>query len=352
MQSSSLIKLKEELVLESKKFGFADIRFTDPIVEKEAFENLKNFLNSGYNGHMSWMANNLDWRGNPKLMWEDVKSIIVLAENYTPEFNPLHALSLKGKANISVYARGFDYHKVMKKKLKKLASCMSGINLEETKVKVFVDTAPIMEKHIAQRAGMGWQGKHTNLVSKRLGNWFFLGLIFSNLDFPPDRSQKDHCGNCKSCIDICPTKAFISPYKLDARKCISYLTIEHKGPVSLELRSLLGNRVYGCDDCLAVCPWNKFSKKASEIKYADQSKFGQDLGDLVILNDLEFRKMFAGSPIKRIGRNRFVRNIIYAIGNSEDPRYEKILRKLTSDNDYAVSDAARWALAKLGKKND
>ena len=352
MQRSSLIQLKQELVLESKKVGFADIRFTDPIVEKEAFENLKKFLNLGYNGQMAWMGNNLDWRGNPKLMWKDVKSIIVLAENYNPEFNPLHALTLRGKANISVYARGLDYHKIVKKKLKKLASSMYCINLEETKVKVFVDTAPIMEKHIAQRAGIGWQGKHTNLVSKRIGNWFFLGFIFSNLDFPPDRSEKDHCGNCRSCIDICPTKAFISPYKLDARRCISYLTIEHKGPVSLEFRPLLGNRVYGCDDCLAVCPWNKFSKKASEIKYADQSKFGQDLGDLVILNDLEFRKMFAGSPIKRIGRDRFVRNIIYAIGNSADSKYEKILRKLTSDNNYAVSDAAIWALGKLGGKND
>ena len=352
MQRSSLIKFQEELVLESKNLGFADIRFTDPFVEKEAFENLKSFLNLGYNGQMAWMKNNLDWRGNPKLMWEDVKSIIVLAENYNPGFNPLHCLNLKGEANISVYARGFDYHKILKKKLKKLASSICRANLEETKVKVFVDTAPIMEKHIAQRAGMGWQGKHTNLVSKRLGNWFFLGFIFSNLDFPPDRPQKDHCGNCKSCIDICPTKAFIAPYKLDARKCISYLTIEHKGPVDLEFRSLLGNRVYGCDDCLAVCPWNKFSKKASEIKYADQSKFDRDLGDLAILNDQEFRKMFAGSPIKRIGRDRFVRNIIYAIGNSEDSRHESILRKLTSDNDYAVSDAARWALGKLGKKND
>ena len=351
MQRSQLIKLKVQLKLEAKKCGFADIRFTDPIIEKEAFENLKKFLELGYNGQMSWMENNLAWRGEPKLMWQDVKSIIVLAENYKPDFNPLHYLHFKKKANISVYARGLDYHKVVKKKLKSLSLRMGSMCEEETAVKIFVDTAPIMEKHVAQRAGMGWQGKHTNLVSKRLGNWFFLGFIFSNLDIPPDIPETDHCGSCRSCIDICPTNAFVSPYKLDASRCISYLTIEHKGPISQELRPLLGNRVYGCDDCLAICPWNKFSKKASEILYSDQSKKSWDLGGLAILDDVEFRKMFAGSPIKRIGRDRFVRNIIYAIGNSGDPSHESILKRLIYDNDFAVSDAANWALKELGKKN-
>ena len=347
MQRQELTKLKKQLISEAKKEGFAEIRFTDSKVEPRAFENLKKFLDIGLHGQMGWLQNNLDWRGDPKLMWHDVKSIIVLAENYNLGIDPMKGLRFKNKANISVYARGVDYHKIVKKKLKSVASKLISISKGKTEVKVFVDTAPVMEKHLAQRAGLGWQGKHTNLLSKKLGNWIFLGFIFSNLDFPVDKPHENHCGSCRSCLDVCPTKAFIAPYQLDARRCISYLTIEHKGPVKLELRPLLGNRIFGCDDCLAVCPWNKFSKKASEMKYSDQLKGNLDLGDLVVLDEKAFRSMFSGSAIKRIGRDRFVRNVLYAIGNSGNSIYKDDVKKLMYDGDQAVSDAACWALNKL-----
>ncbi len=260
MHRQELAKLKKQLVSEAKMEGFADIRFTDSQVEPRAFENLKKFLKAGHHGQMVWLQKNLDWRGDPKLMWHDVKSVIVLAENYNLGIDPLKGLSFKNKANISVYARGVDYHKIVKKKLKRVASKLVSKTKEKAEVKVFVDTAPVMEKHLAQKSGLGWQGKHTNLLSKKLGNWIFLGFIFSNLDFPVDKPHENHCGSCQSCLDICPTNAFIAPYQLDARRCISYLTIEHRGPVNLELRPLLGNRIFGCDDCLAVCPWEQVFK--------------------------------------------------------------------------------------------
>ena len=349
---TEIINIKEKLINEAKKDGFADIRFTDPNVESRAFKNLKEFINIGNHGQMVWLKKNLDWRRDPKLMWHDVKSIIVLAENYNPGINPLQGLDFKDKANISVYARGVDYHKVVKKKLKNLASKLISMNKGKAQVKVFVDTAPIMEKHLAQRAGLGWQGKHTNLLSEKLGNWIFLGFIFSNLDFPVDKPQKNCCGTCRRCLDICPTKAFTAPYQLDARRCISYLTIEHKGPVELELRPLLGNRIFGCDDCLAACPWNKFSQKAAEIKYLNHSNDDLALGDLVTLNEREFRARFSGSAIKRIGRERFIRNVLYAIGNSGNSKYKHVVTKLTQDQDYTVSDAAHWALNRLRKSID
>ena len=352
MRKQELIKLKEQLATEARKVGFVDIRFTDAKIERAAFKNFRDFIDAGFNGQMIWLKNNLDWRGNPKLMWHDVQSIIVLAENYNPGFDPLHELKFKDKANISVYARGIDYHKILKKKLKSLASKLVSISKGRAQVKVFVDTAPIMEKHLGERAGIGWQGKHTNLLSAKFGNWIFLGFIFTSLEFPIDEPDENHCGSCRSCLDICPTNAFISPYRLDARRCISYLTIEHKGPVDLDLRALLGNRVYGCDDCLAVCPWNKFSKKASEIRYSNHSRENKDLGEFVGLDDKGFRSEFAGSAVKRIGRDRFIRNVLYAIGNSGNSSYKDAVEKLTQDQDHAVVDAAYWALSKLGKNID
>ena len=352
MKRQDLIKLKEQLKIECVKIGFADIRFTDTKIETAAFDNLKKFIDIGCSGQMNWLKNNLNWRKNPKLMWSEVKSIIVLAENYSPVSDPLEGLRYNHKANISVYARGKDYHKVVKKKLKSLASKLVLITKGESKVKVFVDTAPLMEKHIAQRSGMGWQGKHTNLLSAKLGNWIFLGFIFSNLNLPVDKPEKNKCGSCRSCLDICPTNAFISPFKLDARRCISYLTIEHKGPISLELRSLLGNRIFGCDDCLAVCPWNKFAKKSTEMKYSSLDCNYPDLEELSLLDDKEFRFKFTGSGIKRIGRDRFIRNVLYAMGNSGNIKFKDAVKKLTKDPNYIVSDAANWALNKIGTNID
>ena len=341
--------LKEKISNIAKSEGLSDIRFTNPKVDTVEFKNFKNFLKKGYQGQMDWLSKNIDWRGNPKLMWREVETIIVLAENYYKGENPLAFLEKKDKANISIYARGEDYHKILKKKLKIVAGQLIKL-VDNCEVKVFVDTAPIMEKHLAQKSGIGWQGKHTNILSKELGNWIFLGFIFTNIKFEIDRPQKNHCGSCKKCIEICPTKAFIAPYKLDATKCISYLTIEHKGPVDLKLRSLIGNRIFGCDDCLAVCPWNKFSKKSQELKYSNSLFNSLDLNELAQLDEIQFRNLFRKSPIKRIGRNRFVRNILYAIGNSGELKFEKTLTLLIYDYDATVADAAKWAMKEL-KKN-
>ena len=268
----------------------------------------------------------------------------MLAEAYTPAANPLEGLNHPTKGVISAYAQGKDYHDLVKRRLKRLGRWL--IDQHDCEIKVFVDTAPVMEKPLAQAAGLGWQGKHTNLLSRDLGNWVFLGAIFTTLDLPVDAPETTHCGTCTACLDICPTKAFPAPYKLDARRCISYLTIEHKGPVDPDLRALMGNRIYGCDDCLAACPWNKFAVAASEMGY--QPKIGlPDLADLAALDDTTFRARFAGSPIKRIGRDRFVRNVLYAIGNSRDPDLIPHAQRLTQDADQTVADAALWALARL-----
>ena len=339
-------KLKEKISDFAYNEGLSDVRFTDPKVDFAEFNRFKEFIQKGYHGQMDWLNNNISWRGNPKLMWRDVKTVIVLAENYYKGGDPLAGLKKKDKANISIYARGDDYHNILKKKLKKVASHLIRI-VDNSEVKVFVDTAPIMEKHLAQKAGIGWQGKHTNILSKKLGNWIFLGLIFTNIKFDIDEPEKDHCGNCNRCINICPTNAFVAPYKLDATKCISYLTIEHKGPVDLKLRSYLGNRIFGCDDCLAICPWNKFSKKSQELKYSDRIIDNLDLNELAQLDENQFKKLFRKSPIKRIGRNRFVRNILYAIGNSGDIKFKKTLFLLTNDYDPTVAEAALWALNEI-----
>jgi len=303
---------------------------------------LRAFVAAGYHGTMDWMEDTLERRVHPNAMWAEAKSAIVLGYNYGPDSDPLVTLSQKDKATISVYARNKDYHGLIKGKLKELAALLARDTGAD--VKVFVDTAPIMEKPLAMAAGIGWQGKHTNVVSRDYGSWLFLGVILSAAKLAPTPAEIDHCGNCTACLDICPTNAFPAPYKLDARRCISYLTIEHKGPVEPDLRALMGNRIYGCDDCLAVCPWNKFARTASDAKLqARDDLTAPDLTALLSLTDAEFRAKFSGSPIKRIGRNQFLRNVLYAIGNSGDAGLKSLAKEFTEHEDAMVADAARWA---------
>ncbi len=315
---------------------------------------LREFLEAGRHGQMGWMAEREGWRGSAAALWPEAKSVIMLAEVYTPGTDPTEALGWPDRGVVSCYAQGKDYHDLVKRRLKRLgrwlidAAAKAGAGAE---IKVFVDTAPVMEKPLAQAAGLGWQGKHTNLLSRDLGSWFFLGSIFTTLDLPPDAPEVSHCGTCRACLDACPTAAFPAPYQLDARRCISYLTIEHKGPVEPELRALLGNRIYGCDDCLAACPWNKFAVAAQEIGY--QPRVGApELAELAALDDAAFRARFAGSPIKRIGRDRMVRNVLYAIGNSGLPSLAPVAQALLQDADTAVAEAAGWALDRLSHLQD
>ena len=328
----------------AKELGFAALGITTPDAIPEAAPRLHAFLAADHHGQMQWMADRAAWRGNPAALWPEARSILMLAEVYTPETNPLEGLAHPSHGLISTYAQGKDYHDLVKRRLKRLARWL--IAQEPCAVKVFVDTAPVMEKPLAQAAGLGWQGKHTNLLSRALGNWFFLGAIFTTLDLPPDEPETTHCGTCTACLDACPTRAFPAPYRLDARRCISYLTIEHKGPIAPDLRPLMGNHIYGCDDCLAACPWNKFAVAAHEIGY--QPKVGlPELADLASLTDAQFRARFAGSPIKRIGRDRMVRNVLYAIGNSANPALAPHAQRLTTDPDPTVAEAAHWALNRL-----
>ena len=307
---------------------------------------LRAFVDAGFHGQMGWLADRQHWRGAPQVLWPEARSVIVLAENYGPDHDPLDILTQPEKAAISVYAQNRDYHDVVKKRLKRLARWLIGEAGGE--VKVFVDSAPVPEKPLGQASGLGWQGKHTNLVSRELGSWFFIGSVFTTLNLQPDAKEVDHCGSCRACLDVCPTDAFPAPYHLDARRCISYLTIEHHGPVDPELRPLLGNRIYGCDDCLAVCPWNKFASRAAEVKYhARDELLAPDLAQLAGLDDAAFRAFFSGSPIKRIGRKRFVRNVLYAIGNSGSNKLRDVAQGLTDDPDETVADAARWAVLRL-----
>jgi epoxyqueuosine reductase len=295
---------------------------------------------------MGWMAEREAWRGSAAALWPEARSVIMLAEVYTPESDPLAVLEQRDRAAVSVYAQGKDYHDLVKRRLKRLGGWFA--TLTGAEIKVFVDTAPVMEKPLAQAAGLGWQGKHTNLLARDLGSWFFLGAIFTTLDLPKDQAEVSHCGSCSACLDMCPTGAFPAPYQLDARRCISYLTIEHKGPVDPALRALMGNRIYGCDDCLAVCPWNKFAQAARDIGYAPRVG-APELAELVALDDTAFRARFAGSPIKRIGRDRFVRNVLYAIGNSGLPDLLAHATPLCLDPDPAVADAAEWAVLRLAE---
>jgi epoxyqueuosine reductase len=313
---------------------------------------LRAFVDQGMHGQMGWMAERMHWRGDPAALWPEARSVIMLAEAYTPQEDPLANLDKPELATISVYARNRDYHDLVKKRLKRVGRWLLDAAERDLstpqEIKVFVDTAPVMEKPLAAAAGLGWQGKHTNLLGRDIGNWVFLGAIFTTVALPPDDPEADHCGSCRACLDICPTDAFPAPYQLDARRCISYLTIEHKGPVDPELRPLMGNRIYGCDDCLAVCPWNKFAVAASETRYAARDDLkAPALAELATLDDADFRARFSGSPIKRIGRDRFVRNVLYAIGNAGSERLADVAANLTNDPDGTVADAARWAVERL-----
>jgi len=295
---------------------------------------------------MDWLATTAERRASPSVLWPDVHSIIMLGLNYGPDTDPLAILKARDRAAISVYAKGDDYHELIKSRLKSLARWLTANAGGD--VKVFVDTAAVMEKPLAARAGLGWQGKHTNLVSRQYGSWLFLGAIFTTLDLPDDRAEPDSCGSCRACLDICPTAAFPAPYRLDARRCISYLTIEHKGPIPRELRAAIGNRIYGCDDCLAVCPWNKFASQGREAKLSARDALrAPPLADLVHLNDAQFRALFSKTSIKRTGRDRFVRNVLIAIGNSGDATLAVETEKLLTDESPLVRGAAVWALSRL-----
>ncbi len=341
--------LKSRLVAEAGEIGFDLCRITRPDAVPQVPDGLAGFLAEEYHGQMGWMAERSHWRSNPAALWPEAKSVIMLGESYAPKHDPRAVHSLADRGAISVYAQNKDYHELVKKRLKRLARWLIAEVGDETQVKVFVDTAPVPEKPLGQAAGLGWQGKHTNLVSRDLGSWFFIGSVFTTVALEPDAPEVDHCGKCRACLDACPTDAFPAPNQIDARRCISYLTIEHHGPVDEELRALMGNRIYGCDDCLAACPWNKFAVEAREIKFhARDDLLAPDLAELAGLDDAAFRLKFSGSPIKRIGRNRFVRNVLYAIGNSGLARFQGVARDLAADPDETVADAARWALMRLG----
>ena len=307
---------------------------------------LAQFIAAGRHGAMGWMERTAGRRAHPRAMWPKARSAIVLGLNYGPGADPLDALKATSRGAISVYAQGDDYHRLIKARLKRLARWLQSALGGE--VKVFVDTAPLMEKPLAALAGLGWQGKHTNLVSRQFGSWLFLGAILTTLELPADEATGDHCGVCRACLDICPTGAFSAPYQLDARACLSYLTIEHPGPIPLQYRAAMGNRIYGCDDCLAVCPWNKFAVVAAEARlHAREALRAPALADLAALDDGAFRALFSGSPIKRIGRDRFVRNVLYAIGNSGDRALRDCASRLLTDSCEVVREAAHWALERL-----
>jgi epoxyqueuosine reductase len=321
--------------------GFAGVEDAWPAAAR-----LAEFVALGRHGEMGWMATTAERRAHPRGLWDDARSAIVLGVNYGPNADPLAALARRDRGAISVYAQGDDYHDLIKRRLKTLAGALA--IKAACQVKVFVDTAPLMEKPLAEAAGLGWQGKHTNLVSREFGSWLFLGVVLTDLALNPDAREEDHCGQCRACLDICPTGAFPAPYQLDARRCISYLTIEHAGPVPEEFRAALGNRIYGCDDCLAVCPWNKFAQAGREAKLAArEALISPPLEDLAALDDAAFRALFSKSPIKRIGRDRFVRNVLYAIGNSADAALAAAARARLADASDVVRDAAAWALARL-----
>jgi epoxyqueuosine reductase len=338
--------LKDTLTHEARALGFDCIGVTDPDAIAKAGQYFHEFLETGAHGDMDWLAANPRRRTDPRVLWPGVRSVIMLGVNYGPDENPLSILQQRSRGAISVYARGDDYHDLIKKRLKALARWLVATTGDE--VKVFVDTAAVMEKPLAQAAGLGWQGKHTNLVSRELGSWLFLGAIYTATELPRDEADTDHCGSCRACLDVCPTAAFPAPYKLDARRCISYLTIENKGPIPREFRKPIGNRIYGCDDCLAVCPWNKFAQASPEAKLAARDELrAPDLASLARLDDTAFRALFTKSPVKRIGRDRFIRNVLIAIGNSNDAVLATEAKHLLDDESPLVRGAAVWALSQL-----
>jgi epoxyqueuosine reductase len=346
LNASESADLKAALKSEARALGFDCAGVTDPGAIADIAKHFRDFLDAGAHGDMDWLAAHPERRADPRVLWPDVRSVIMLGVNYGPDENPLVILEQRTRGAISVYAQGDDYHDLIKKRLKALARWLVATSGGE--VKVFVDTAAVMEKPLAQAAGLGWQGKHTNLVSREFGSWLFLGAIFTTLDLPRDQTDSDHCGSCQACLDICPTAAFPAPYRLDARRCISYLTIENKGPIPHEFRKAIGNRIYGCDDCLAVCPWNKFAQAGRETKLAAREELrAPGLAELAALDDAAFRARFTKSPVKRIGRDRFVRNVLIAIGNSNDNALAGAAERLLDDPSPLVRGAAVWALSQL-----
>ena len=339
------VSLKKQITEKAAALGFAATGFTRAALPPEKLAYLQEFLQTGQHGTMGWMEQRVAQRAHPQALWPEALTVISLGFSYAPEGDALENLARKDVGNISVYARNRDYHDIIKGKLKHLAQFIA---TRGEGVKVFVDTAPVMEKPLAEQAGLGWQGKHTNLVSRSHGSWLFLGEIYTTLALEPDAPARDHCGSCTACQTACPTNAFPAPYKLDARRCISYLTIEHAGPIPEEFRAAIGNRIYGCDDCLAVCPWNKFAVAGREQKLAAREDLTAPLlAELAMLDDAGFRSKFAGSPIKRIGRNRFARNVAIAIGNSANPALVPAAQKLAADTDPVVTEAGMWAIINL-----
>ncbi|WP_312795912.1 tRNA epoxyqueuosine(34) reductase QueG [Tianweitania sp.] len=344
--SGRAARLRAFLEVEARAVGFDAVGITLPDAIPRAPERLQIFLGEGCHGSMDWMETRSDERADPQTLWGEVRSVIMLGMNYGPDSDPRAVHAKKDRAAISVYAQNRDYHDVVKGKLKTLAGKFA--SRAGADVKVFVDTAPVMEKPLAEQAGLGWQGKHTNLVSRHFGSWLFLGSIFTTAELEPDDAVIDHCGRCNACQTACPTNAFPAPYRLDARRCISYLTIENKGPIPPEFRTAIGNRIYGCDDCLAACPWNKFARVAAEAKFAARDDLrAPGLADLLALDDPAFRTLFSGSPVKRIGRDRFLRNVLIAAGNSADPALIPPCEALLSDPNPLVRGAAVWALSRL-----
>jgi epoxyqueuosine reductase len=339
--------LKAALAEAAAAHGFDVVGVTRSDSIPVALARLQRFLAEGAHGDMTWMETTAARRGDPRALWPDVRSVIMLGMNYGPDGDPLAILQRRDRGAISVYAQGADYHDIIKPRLKALARWL--VAQAGGDVKVFVDTAAVMEKPLAEQAGLGWQGKHTNMVSRQFGSWLFLGAIFTTLDLPPDAREPDHCGSCRACLDVCPTAAFPEPYRLDARRCISYLTIEHQGPIPLELRPQMGNRIYGCDDCLAVCPWNKYAQAGREAKLSARKDLRTPkLAELARLDDAGFRALFTKSPVKRLGRDRFVRNVLIAIGNSgDDASLAAEAERLLDDASPLVRGAAVWALGRL-----
>jgi epoxyqueuosine reductase len=331
---------------EAERLGFSLCAFTRPDPPQSLRADLEGFVKAGFHGSMDWIAETLERRTSATTLWPECRTVIMLAMNYAPDTDPLAVTRMPDRGAISVYARNRDYHDIIKGKLKELGGKIAARSGAD--IKVFVDTAPVMEKPLAMSAGLGWQGKHTNLVSRDLGSWFFLGSIFTTLELTPDAPEKDHCGSCRACLDACPTNAFPEPHRIDARRCISYLTIEHKGMIGHEFRAAMGNRIYGCDDCLAACPWNKFAANANEMKLkAREDLQSPSLDFLLTLDDAAFRNFFSGSPIKRIGRNRFIRNCLIAAGNSGLAALAPLCLSLCRDEDAVVRATALWACLRL-----
>jgi len=341
--------LKERILEEAKALGFDAVRFTSAGAVKGAGESLERFLAEGRHGEMAWLKKTAERRKAPRALWPEAKSVILLGLNYARNGDPLAVLKERSRGAISIYAQGADYHDVLKAKLKPLAAHVKALTKNE--VKIFVDTAPVMEKPLAARAGLGWQGKHTNLVSREFGSWLFIGSIFTTAKIAPDAPEEDHCGACRRCLDVCPTHALTAPYRIDARACISYLTIEHKGHIAPRFRAAMGNRIFGCDDCLAVCPWNKFASMGRDAKLSVRAESDNPpLAELLVLDDAAFRARFRGTPIKRTGRDRFLRNVLIASGNSGDPSLVPLVEARLHDGSPLVRAMAVWALARLSPR--